>query len=61
MDEIKISFDNEGNPIVAVHGVKGKSCKDLTAFLEKGLGTKTSDKTTSEYFEKPTNRIVKHI
>ena len=61
MNEIKISFDDKGDPIVEVHGVKGKSCKDLTVFLEKGLGHKTSDKTTSEYFEKPTNRIVKHI
>ena len=41
--EITVDFDDNGEPIISVHGIKGVSCKDASAFLEKGLGVKTND------------------
>lgn len=61
MEEIKITFDDNGDPIVEAHGIKGKSCKEMTAFLEKGLGKVVTDKKTSEFYEKPTNLLKNKI
>lgn len=52
-EKIIVDFDENGNPTVSVEGVKGRSCKDLTAALEKALGKVTSDKTTAEYTQQP--------
>jgi len=38
---------------ISVEGVKGKSCKDLTADLEKALGTVKNSTPTKEFYEKP--------
>jgi hypothetical protein len=53
--EIVINFDEEGNPIVEAHGIKGTSCKQMTAFIEKGLGKKVGDSNTREFYEKGAN------
>lgn len=58
--EIVINFDEEGNPIVEAHGVKGGSCKEMTAFIEKGLGQKVSDTNTREFYEKSANQAYIH-
>lgn len=50
--EIVVNFDNEGNPIIEAKGIKGKSCKEVTAFLEKALGQKVSDTNSREFYEK---------
>jgi hypothetical protein len=52
-EEILVTFDAEGNPSVTVKGVKGKSCKELTAALEKALGSVTEDKHTPEFNMQP--------
>ena len=49
--EIIVSFDDNGEAVITVNGVKGKSCKDVTKFLEKELGEVTSDKKTKEFYE----------
>jgi hypothetical protein len=54
-DRITIKIDPKGQAEVAVKGVKGASCKDVTAAIEKALGQTTSDKLTSEYYETPLN------
>jgi hypothetical protein len=36
---------------VTVEGVKGESCKDLTAGIEKALGAKQADTETEEYYQ----------
>jgi hypothetical protein len=58
MAEIIVTVDKEGNAEIAVNGVSGKSCKEITANLEKALGTVISDKPTSEMFEQEVNRHV---
>ena len=37
--ELLVTFDNDGNPTIEVIGGDGKTCKDLTASIEKALGT----------------------
>ncbi len=51
MEQITIEIDAAGNPRISVKGVKGKSCKALTAELEKALGKTGADKTTEDYFD----------
>lgn len=48
--EITITF-HEGKANIEVKGVKGKSCKDVTADLERKLGKVTTTKNTREYQE----------
>ena len=49
--EIVVNFDENGEAIISVNGVKGKSCKDVTKFLEKELGKVVEEKKTKEYYE----------
>lgn len=46
---IEIEIDETGNSSVSVKGVSGKSCKDLTAELEKALGKEVDCKKSSEW------------
>lgn len=41
-------------PLITVKGVDGSSCKDLTADIEKALGTKISDVPTADMAKNPT-------
>jgi hypothetical protein len=59
--EITVEFDDNGEPIISVNGIKGVSCKDASAFLEKGLGIKTSDTKTKEYYEKIVDKTRQRI
>jgi hypothetical protein len=58
MPEIEITFNTDGTSEIHSKGTKGKSCKDVTAFFEKALGNKTSDKNTQEYYEVETNNNI---
>ena len=58
METITIKFDELGDPQIDVKGIKGKSCKDVTAFLEKGLGKIKEDKLTREFYEKEPNVLT---
>jgi len=53
MNEIKVIIGADGAVKIDVHGVKGVSCTELTAELEKGLGVTTEDKHTQEYYQTP--------
>jgi hypothetical protein len=50
MPHIDVTIDKTGNREIRINGVKGVSCKELTAFL---LVNKliASDEETSEYYE----------
>jgi len=48
---ITIDIDLEGNAKVAVSGVKGKSCSDVTKAFEKALGTVSKDTKTPEFYQ----------
>ena len=47
--EIDIEVRPDGTLAFGVKGVKGRKCKEITAFLEE-LGRTVSSETTSEYY-----------
>lgn len=57
MQEVFLDFDKDDNPVVSVKGVKGRTCKDLTAGLERKLGTTISTETTPEFNEREVARV----
>lgn len=56
--EVILTIDEDGNVEMEVKGVKGPSCQDLTAGVEKALGKVTSKKKTTEYFSQTTTQTV---
>ena len=38
MEMITVTFDEKGNPVIVVDGVKGQSCQEITRGLEGALG-----------------------
>lgn len=58
MEQIKIRI-KKGRIKVEVQGVKGRSCKELTADFEKSLNV-ISDEPTREYNEQPAGAQVKN-
>lgn len=52
--QIEITFDGEGQPTIHVTGVPGPGCRDLTAALEKALGTVVESTNTREHLQRPT-------
>ena len=51
METIKVTIMRDGSIEYRVSGVKGKSCKDVTKFIDM-LSTKTiSDTKTNEYYQ----------
>lgn len=56
--EINITIDTNGDTQIAVKGVKGGSCKDLTKSFEEVLGgVVISDTPTREMREEPEGGI----
>ena len=58
---IEITIDKTGTKVTTkVKGVKGKSCVDVSAFIEEGLKSATEEQTfTSEYREeKPKQQLT---
>lgn len=51
MEEIIITADKSGKVTIEVQGVKGSGCHDLTAGLERTLGTVVSDTETQEAYD----------
>lgn len=54
MQEHIIEIAKNGAVTITVNGVKGASCKDATAALEKKLGIVTEDALTNDYYEQET-------
>lgn len=50
-NEIDITINEDGTVNLSVKGVEGKSCLDITKFLEEELGVVTERQHTSEYYE----------
>jgi hypothetical protein len=53
--QIIITFNGDGTSNVETVGIKGKSCKDASEFLESALGKKTGETLTREFYEKEQN------
>jgi hypothetical protein len=52
-EEIEVEINDEGEATVHVKGIKGKTCTDLTADIEKALGKVAERKMTPEAHEPP--------
>ena len=57
MEKIKVTIKRDGSIEYTVHGVKGKLCKAVSAFIDK-MGRVLSTNNTSEYnqSEDPTQK-----
>jgi hypothetical protein len=51
MPQIKIRFAKDGTSTVATEGFTGESCLEASKFVEDALGTSSSEKKTSEYYD----------
>jgi hypothetical protein len=53
--EILVTFplDHTKPTKIEVNGVKGETCKSLTAGLEKALGETVKSEATEEFYEQP--------
>jgi len=51
-----VEIDN-GKVTVTARGVKGKTCTDITASIEKSLGTTSADSKTGEYYQKSDEKL----
>lgn len=49
--QVIIDIDADGNTVVRVSGVKGKSCTDLTKHIEAAIGKVTRDDKTPEFHQ----------
>lgn len=58
MEKITVTIKPNGNTLVAVNGVKGAACKNLTADLEKALGKVESDTATEEMNEQANPEVL---
>ncbi len=53
MQELEITIDKEGRVQVAVRGVKGQGCLELTKGIENAVGIVEEREYTAEYYEEP--------
>lgn len=53
--KIKIIIKKDGTLEYTVQGIKGKSCRDVTAFIDK-IGRVSETKNTSEFNQTPDNK-----
>lgn len=51
MHTITLTIDNKGGIKIAVDGLKGAACKDVTKTLENALGTVKEDAKTTEFYQ----------
>jgi hypothetical protein len=51
METHRITIAKDGAVSIEVNGLKGESCKEATAALEKALGNVVSDTDTPEMYE----------
>ena len=49
MQKIKVTIAKDGSIAYEVHGVKGKSCKDVTKFIDLLSDKTLATKNTGEY------------
>jgi hypothetical protein len=63
MKELEITIDRDGRVQVAVRGVQGEGCLDLTKNIEQAVGAVEERVHTAEFYEQPEriydNQLVK--
>lgn len=60
MEQVIITATKEGEVSVKVECVKGSTCMETSAAIEKALGATSSNEQTSEYHERGTNANIAH-
>lgn len=53
MKELEITIDRNGRVQVAVRGMKGEGCLDLTKNIENAVGSVEEREFTADYYEQP--------
>ena len=53
MKELEITIDRNGRVQVAVRGMKGEGCLDLTKNIENAVGSVEEREYTADYYEQP--------
>lgn len=56
MKTIEILISPTGETTIQTEGFAGAECQQASAFLEKALGTKTSERLTSEFYHEQTQQ-----
>lgn len=59
MEQIIVTIKPDGSMSYKVNGVKGKSCKDLTKFIDE-MGQVADTKTTPEFCQLPAQNTQKN-
>jgi hypothetical protein len=60
METIKITINKDATISYSVSGVKGKSCTDVTKFIDT-LSEKTESKKTMEYYEPEAKKLQNRL
>ena len=58
MQTIEVIISPTGETTVTANGIKGASCKDATAAIEKALGMVAQSTPTGEFYEVEENTIT---
>lgn len=56
MKHIEVEINSEGEVTMEVHGATGAECEQMTADLEKALGTTTKKLRKREYYQQTQRR-----
>ena len=54
---IDVLISPDGIVKITTEGFSGATCEEATRALEEGLGTKTSDERTEEFYEGETEKV----
>lgn len=58
--EVLVTVRSDGTVQFEVNGVKGSSCTEVLAEVQKNLGSVVSEEKKSEYYVKPATSTVKN-
>ena len=60
MAEVIVTVGKDGSTKVAVQGVSGPGCRELTAALEAALGKVEEMHVTADYYESTQEEVKEH-
>ena len=61
METIKVTINKDATISYEVKGVKGKSCKDVTKFIDALSNTTIETKKTTEYYDQVPNGLLNKL
>jgi hypothetical protein len=57
---IEITVDLKGNTTVITKGFTGSSCQEASRFVERAVGSRTSERLTAEFYQSRTVQQTRH-